>query len=180
MLGDIDIRCDVPKYRMFHDGVLKEEIGDLKECWQDDFVTFVIGCSFSFEEALIKEGVPIRHIEMGRNVPMFNTSVLNESNGIFGGNLVVSMRPLTPENAMRAQEITSRYSKVHGGPVHLGIPAAIGITDINKPDYGDAVEIKEGEIPVFWACGVTPQNAVMDAKPDVCITHSPGYMLVLD
>ena len=111
---------------------------------------------------------------------MFNTSVQNEKNGIFGGNLVVSMRPLTPENAKRAQEITSRYSKVHGEPVHLGDPAAIGITDINKPDYGDAVEIKEGEIPVFWACGVTPQNAVMDAKPDICITHSPGYMLVLD
>jgi len=177
---DLDIRTDVSRYRIFEDGVLKEEPADLKGVWRDDLVTFVLGCSFSFEEALIEAGLPLRYVEEGTNVPMFRTSVDTAPAGPFRGKLVVTMRPFKPADAIRAIEITARYPRVHGSPVHIGFPEKIGIENLAEPWAGDPTEVKEGEIPLFWACGITPQSVVMDAKPSLCITHSPGHMLVTD
>ena len=211
----VDIRTDLPKYRVFRDGVLKHEVNSLNglspeilghsvdtdldestpksdSLWQNDFVTFVIGCSFSFEEALLRNNVPVRHIEQKRNVPMYVTNIATEKSGIFEGPLVVSMRPMSVGDSIKAIEITSKYPKVHGSPIYVGKPEAsgillttlsmpaLGIANINQPDYGDAVDIRENEVCVFWACGVTPQVAITNAKPKVCITHAPGCMLVLD
>jgi uncharacterized protein YcsI (UPF0317 family) len=177
---DIDIRTDIPRYRVWKDGVLVEEPVDVRHVWRDDLVSFLIGCSFSFEEAMLDNGLPVRHIEQGCNVPMYRSNVPTVPAGRFSGPLVVSMRPLKPADAIRAIQVTSRFPSVHGAPVHFGDPAAIGIADINRPDYGDPVEIRPGEVPVFWACGVTPQSVVAAVKPAFCITHAPGHMLVTD
>jgi uncharacterized protein YcsI (UPF0317 family) len=177
---DIDIRTDVPRYRVWRHGELVEEPTDVRHVWRDDLVSFAIGCSFSFEEALIEDGIEVRHIACGCNVPMYRTSIPCVPAGVFHGPLVVSMRPLKPADAIRAVQITSRFPSVHGAPVHLGKPEMIGITDIGKPDYGDPVPIGADELPVFWACGVTPQAAVAAVKPDFCITHAPGAMLITD
>ena len=176
----IDVRTDVPGYCVFHDGVLVEEVSNLTKIWRDDLVTFVLGCSFSFEEALIEAGMSLRHIAQGKNVAMYRTNLPLQSAGPFGGTMVVSMRPLKPADAKRAVEITGRFPKVHGAPVHIGDPAIIGIADIARPDWGDAVEIMADEVPVFWACGVTPQQAIFQARPTLAITHRPGSMLVTD
>jgi uncharacterized protein YcsI (UPF0317 family) len=178
--ADLDIRTDVPRYRVFRNGELETEVADLRDLWRDDLVSFVLGCSFSFEEALMKAGLPLRYVEQGRNVPMYRTSIDTAPAGRFRGKLVVSMRPFRPADAIRAIEITSRYPRVHGSPVHLGDPRLIGIDDLQKPWVGDATEVKEDELPLFWACGVTPQSVVLDAKPSLCITHAPGHMLVSD
>ena len=178
--ADLDIRTDVPRYRIFRNGILQEEVADLEAVWRDDLVTFVLGCSFSFEEALMKAGLPLRYVEQGRNVPMYRTSLETVPAGPFHGKLVVSMRPFTPADAIRAIEITSRYPRVHGSPVHMGFPERIGIADLAHPWAGDATEVREGELPLFWACGITPQSVVLEAKPSLCITHSPGHMLVTD
>jgi len=177
---DFDIRSDVPKYRIWRDGLLTEEVTDISHVWRDDLVTFLLGCSFSFEEALVADGLEIRNISEQKNVPMYNTNIACEAAGRFSSNMVVSMRPFTPKDAIRMIQICSRFPSVHGAPVHFGDPAAIGIKDINTPDYGEAVTIKAGEVPVFTACGVTPQAAIMQAKPQFCITHSPGHMVVSD
>lgn len=155
---DIDIRSDIPRYRVWQNGELVAEPTDVRDWWRDDLVSFLIGCSFSFEEAMLDNGLPVRHIEQGCNVPMYRTSIPTHAAGVFGGPLVVSMRPLKAADAIRAIQVTSRFPSVHGAPVHLGDPALIGIADINRPDYGDPVEIRPGEMPVFWACGVTPQS----------------------
>ena len=175
-----DIARDIPKYRLYEHGVLTGEFDSVDHLWRDDFVSFLIGCSFSFEAELLAAGIPVRQIEEGRNVPMYLTNIPLQPAGIFHGNMVVSMRPMTPEQAIKATVITSQMPRVHGKPVHIGDPAAIGIRDINKPDFGDSVTIREGEIPVFWPCGVTPQAAVMAAKPPIVITHAPGYMMITD
>ncbi len=177
---DLDIRTDIPRYRVWRDGQLVEEPTDIMAHWRDDLVAFVIGCSFSFEEALIADGLKIRHIEEGRNVPMYRTNVPCASAGPFAGPLVVSMRPFKPADAIRAIQITTRFPAVHGAPVHFDKPEMIGIKDISKPDYGDAVSIQPDEVPVFWACGVTPQSVILQSRPDFAITHAPGYMLVTD
>jgi uncharacterized protein YcsI (UPF0317 family) len=177
---DLDIRTDVPRYRIFREGQLEAEVDDLRSAWRNDLVTFVLGCSFSFEEALIKGGLPLRYVEEGRNVPMYRTSVDTVPAGRFRGKLVVSMRPFKPADAIRAIEITSRYPRVHGSPVHLGDPRAIGIEDLQRPWAGDPTEVRAGEVPLFWACGITPQSVLLDAKPSLCITHAPGHMLVTD
>lgn len=177
---DLDIRSDLPRYRVWRDGELVAEPADIREFWRDDLVSFLIGCSFSFEEAMLAAELPVRHIEQGRNVPMYRTSIATTPAGRFSGPLVVSMRPLTPADAIRAVQVTARFPSVHGAPVHLGDPAAIGIRDIAAPDYGDPVEIRPGEIPVFWACGVTPQAVIANVRSGFCITHAPGYMLVTD
>ena len=177
---DIDIRSDVPGYRLFEKGELKQELTDIKSLWRDDLVTFVLGCSFSFEEALIADGIEIRNLTENKNVPMYRTTLACKSAGRFSGDTVVSMRPMLAKDAIRAIQICSRFPSVHGAPIHFGQPELIGINDINKPDYGDAVNIKANEIPVFWACGVTPQLALEQTKPPFCITHSPGKMLVTD
>ena len=175
-----DLRTDVPRYRIFRDGELADEPTDASEHWRDDLVAFLIGCSFTFERALEAEGLPIRHVEQGVNVPMYRTSVDCTPAGRFSGPLVVSMRPMTPEQAEHAAEITARFPDVHGAPVHAGDPAEIGIDDLGAPDYGDAVELRDGEIPVFWACGVTPQAVAVASRPELMITHAPGHMFVSD
>jgi len=176
----IDMRTDLPRYRIWRDGRLDAEPIDIRDLWQDDFVSFVLGCSFSFEQALIDEGLRLRHVEQGRNVAMFRTNLQTTAAGPFSGPLVVTMRPLRAADAIRAVQITSRYPAVHGAPVHLGDPALIGIADLAQPDYGDAVEVRPDELPVFWACGVTPQAALVQAAPPLAITHAPGSMLVTD
>lgn len=178
--GDLDVRTDLPQYRVWQHGRLVAEPYDLQAIWRDDLVTFAIGCSFSFERALLAAGVPLRHVAHRDNVAMFRTGLQTTPAGIFHGPMVVTMRPLSPADAVRAVQITSRFTNVHGAPVHIGDPAAIGIDDISRPDFGDPVEVNAGELPVFWACGVTPQAAVMAARPEFCITHAPGCMLVTD
>ena len=177
---DLDIRTDLPRYRVWRDGEVVEEPTDILAHWRDDLVAFVLGCSYSFEEALLAEGLPIRHIERKLRVPMYRTNIACGSAGPFAGPMVVSMRPFKPADAIRAVQITSRFPSVHGAPVHLGHPRSIGITDIDKPDYGDAVPVGADEIPVFWACGVTPQSVIAAAKVPFAITHAPGLMLVTD
>ena len=177
---DIDIRTDVPKYKVFRNGDYQDLVTDITDIWQDDFVTFVLGCSFSFEEALIEDGIEIRHITKGSTVPMFRSNIQAVPAGPFTGEYVVSMRPMKAKDAIRAIEITSRFPEAHGTPVHLGDPRQIGIQDISTPDFGDPIAIESDEIPVFWACGVTPQVAISNAKPSICITHAPGYMLITD
>jgi uncharacterized protein YcsI (UPF0317 family) len=177
---DLDIRTDVPGYRVFRDGEHVEDVADIGRLWREDLVAFVLGCSFSFEEALIEAGVPLRHIAEGRGVPMYLTNIETAPAGPFRGPLVVSMRPFTPADAIRAIQITSRFPSVHGAPVHLGKPELIGIEDLERPWVGERTEVKSDELPVFWACGVTPQSAVRQARPPLCITHVPGHMLVTD
>ena len=177
---DVDIRTDVSGYRVFRDGKLTGEVADIRDLWRPDLVTFILGCSFSFEQALMEAGLRLRYVDEGKNVPMFRTNVDTVPAGRFRGKLVVSMRPFKPAEAIRAVEITSRYPRVHGSPVHLGRPDLIGISDLNKPWAGDASTVRADELPVFWACGITPQSVVLDAKPSFCITHTPGHMLVTD
>ncbi len=175
-----DLRTDVPRYRVWRDGELVDEPTDATEHWREDLVAFLIGCSFTFERALLADGLPIRHLEQGVNVPMYRTSRDCVPAGRFSGPLVVSMRPMRPDQAIRATQITSRYGPVHGAPVHLGSPAELGIADLARPDYGDPVELCEGELPVFWACGVTPQAVAVASRPELMITHAPGHMFVTD
>ncbi|MGF6947865.1 uncharacterized protein YcsI (UPF0317 family) [Neobacillus sp. B4I6] len=175
-----DLRFDLPKYRIYKKGVLVEELNDIGEYWKDNMVAFLIGCSFTFENSLIENGLVIRHIEENRNVPMYITNIPCQPAGVFQGNLVVSMRPFLASDAIRAVEVTSRFPAVHGSPVHIGNPEEIGIQNLAKPDFGDSVTVKEGELPVFWACGVTPQSVAMSSKPDLMITHAPGHMFITD
>lgn len=178
--ADSDIAKDLPKYRIYEKGELIGEYTDVEEFWRDDLVSFLIGCSFSFESALLSAGVPVRHIEENKNVPMFITDIDTVPAGMFSGKTVVSMRPLKASDAIKAVQITSDMPRVHGAPIHIGDPALIGIKNINNPDFGDAVTINADELPVFWCCGVTPQAAVLNSKPDFAITHSPGHMFITD
>ncbi|MFS0468872.1 putative hydro-lyase, partial [Corynebacterium striatum] len=180
LLAGGDIRTDIPGYRIFRDGELTDSVEDATEFWAEDMVTFLIGCSFTFESALQENGITLAHIEQGRNVSMYSTNIPTTPAGIFSGPLVVSMRPILASQVADAVRITSRYPSVHGAPVHVGNPKDIGISDLSRPDFGDAVDIPEGHIPVFWACGVTPQAVVMNSKPRLAITHQPGKMLVTD
>lgn len=177
---DLDIRTDIPSYRVWKDGELVAEPTDIKSVWRDDLVSFLLGCSFSFEQALVEAGIPIRHIEQGCNVPMYRTNIQTESAGVFHGPMVVTMRPMKPADVVRAVQVTSRFPRVHGAPVHIGLPHLIGIDDLDRPQFGDPVEVRADELPVFWACGVTPQSVAMAAKPPFCITHAPGAMLITD
>lgn len=177
---DGDLRYDLPGYRVYRHGELVEEVSDISALWQDDFVSFLIGCSFSFEGALIDAGIPLRHVEQQRNVAMFVTSIPCQPAGQFSGNMVVSMRPVRSRDVARAVEISARYPQVHGAPVHVGHPEAIGIVDLMRPDFGDAVVLANDEVPVFWACGVTPQVIACQSRTALCITHAPGKMFVTD
>ncbi len=178
--GDMDLRTDLPGYYLYRDGQLADQPDHLHELWRDDLVAFAIGCSFSFEQQLMDAGIPLRHIEQNKNVAMYRTSIANQAAGPFGASMVVSMRPMKARDAIRAIQITSRFPAVHGAPVHIGNPAEIGIADLARPDFGDAVAILADELPVFWACGVTPQEAIRGARLPLVITHKPGYMLVTD
>ena len=173
-----DIRSDVPRYRVFRDGQMVDEVTDIKDLWREDFVSFLLGCSFTFEAAMVEAGIPLWHWETGKNVSMFVTNIDTIPAGAFSGPMVVSMRPIHHKQVVRSVQITSRFSGAHGAPVHIGNPEAIGIKDINRPDYGDAAEFKEGQVPVFWACGVTPQAVALKSKPPFMITHAPGHMFI--
>jgi uncharacterized protein YcsI (UPF0317 family) len=177
---DIDLRTDFAKYRIFRDGKCVDEVIDIRDLWQDDMVGFVLGCSYSFEQALMDEGLPMRHIENGTKVPIYMTNIETVPAGPFHGPMIVSMRPFSPEDAIRATEITARFPNVHGAPVHVGDPAQIGIDNIMTPYSGSTPDIRDGEVPVFWACGVTPQSVVEQARPPLCITHMAGHMLITD
>ncbi|SDN04652.1 Uncharacterized protein YcsI, UPF0317 family [Psychrobacillus sp. OK028] len=177
---DADIRTDIPKYRIYKDGVYIKEVTDITDYWENDMVAFLIGCSFTFETPLLEAGISIRHIDENCNVPMYKTNIACAKAGIFEGPTVVSMRPMTSVDAIRAIQITSKFPGVHGAPIHIGDPSQIGIADISNPDFGDSVTIKDGEIPVFWACGVTPQAVAMQSKPSIMITHAPGCMFISD
>lgn len=175
-----DIRTDIAKYRIYKYGELVDEVTDITDYWEDDMVGFLIGCSFTFENALLNNDISIRHIEEDCNVPMYKTNIPCVEAGIFHGKMVVSMRPLPQKDVVRAVQVTSRFPAVHGGPIHIGDPSVIGIHDVHQPDFGDAVPIREGEVPVFWACGVTPQSIAMETKPAIMITHAPGHMFITD
>lgn len=180
-LGEnIDLRTDLPRYRVFEHGIEVGEVTDIRDRWHDDLVGFAIGCSYSFEEALLQAGLRLRHLDDGTKVPVYRTSIETVPAGPFRGPVLVSMRPYRPADAIRAIQVTSRFPDVHGAPLHFGDPAAIGIDDITRPFSGTAPDIRPGEVPVFWACGVTPQAAMEFAKPPLCITHKPGHMLVTD
>ena len=175
-----DIRTDIALYRVYQDGKFTAETEDIKEYWNSESVSFLLGCSFTFETALIRAGIALRHIDEGQNVPMYVTSIPTAPAGMFHGPMVVSMRPIPRDKVVKAVQITSRFPGVHGAPVQIGEPEIIGITDLSKPDYGDPVAIRENEIPVFWACGVTPQAVALESKPVQMITHSPGHMFITD
>jgi uncharacterized protein YcsI (UPF0317 family) len=175
-----DIRSDVPSYRIYERGRLVDEVTDISEHWRDDAVAFLLGCSFTFEEALIRAGIPVRHQEVGCTVPMYRTGRQCRPAGPFHGRMVVSMRPIPAELVGRAVQITARTPAAHGAPLHVGEATALGITDVGRPDYGDPVPIRSGEVPVFWGCGVTPQSVALDSEPEWMITHSPGRMFVTD
>jgi uncharacterized protein YcsI (UPF0317 family) len=175
-----DLRTELPRYCVYRQGILIAEPTDLCAAWRDDLVAFLLGCSFTFESALLEAGLPIRHLEAGCNVPMYRTIRACRPAGVFKGPMVVSMRPMTPEQTVKAVEICSRFPRAHGAPIHFGDPSALGISDLSKPDFGDPVGIRAGEVPVFWACGVTPQAVAMEIKPELLITHKPGHMFLTD
>lgn len=177
---DCDIATDFPKYRIYRHGELVEEVADVSAYWRDDLVSFVIGCSFSFESELVEAGIEMRHNTMGRNVSMYLTGVDCVPAGSMSGKMVMSMRPIPHDQIVKAVQLSGAIPKVHGAPLHIGDPAAIGVKDIAHPEFGDPVDIREGEVPVFWACGVTPQSIVMNSKPEFAITHAPGCMLITD
>ncbi len=177
---DLDIRTDLSSYRVFRDGEYDGDVVSIEDLWRDDFVVFALGCSFSFEEPLVDAGLRLRHWEDGSVCPMFLTDIDCAPAGRFSGKMVVSMRPFTPADAVKAVQITSRYPRVHGAPVHLGMPELIGIEDIGRAWQGDDPMLAPDEMPVFWACGVTPQVAVRSARPPLAVTHTPAHMLVTD
>ena len=175
-----DLRTDVPRYRIYKDGVMADEVTDVTPFWRDDLVAFLLGCSFTFEWALLDAGIAMRHIDEGKNVAMWKTSTACRPAGRFHGPMVVSMRPIPAHQVGKAVTASARFPNAHGAPVHVGDPAAIGIADVTKPDWGDFVGIRAGEIPVFWACGVTPQAVALASRPPFMITHSPGHMFITD
>lgn len=177
---DADVRTDLPAYRVYHRGKLEAEVSDILSLWREDAVAFLIGCSFTFEAALSEAGVPLRHVELGRNVPMYKTSLELRSAGPFHGRMVVSMRPIPAGLVSRAARVSARYPAMHGAPIHVGAPEAIGIANPDRPDYGDLVPARPGDIPVYWACGVTPQAVAVTSRPEWMICHSPGKMFVTD
>lgn len=178
--ADMDLRIDVPRYNVYRDGVLDASVTDLKTLWQEDWVAFAIGCSFTFERALMEADIAMRHVEQDRTVPMFITNRQTVPSGAFHGAMVASMRPIAEPDVDRAKVISTRYPLAHGAPIHIGDPQELGIADLNAPNWGDQLDVLPGEVPVFWACGVTPQVAITNAKPAICVTHAPGSMLITD
>ncbi|NDD27478.1 MAG: putative hydro-lyase [Proteobacteria bacterium] len=180
MARDTDLRTDVPRYWVFENGEKVAEAGDVRRWWCEDLTAFLLGCSFTFEWALQQAGLRLLHVEQNRNVAMYRTSLRLATVEPFGGTMVVSMRWFEPAQAAQAARISARFPRMHGAPVHIGDPAAIGIDDIGRPDFGDPVEAPPGFVPVFWPCGVTSQTAALTARPQIAICHAPGHMLLLD
>ncbi|MDP8950239.1 MAG: putative hydro-lyase [Actinomycetota bacterium] len=180
MAPEADLRTDLPKYRVYENGELADEPTDIRSYWRDDLVSFLIGCSFTFEAALLDAGLRLAHLDQGRNVPMYVTDRECVPSGPFSGPMVVSMRPYRPDEVPLAVAVSGRYPTMHGVPVHVGDPEGLGVRDLGEPEFGDSISIREDEVPVFWACGVTPQVVAMETKPPLMITHSPGHMFVTD
>ena len=180
MAPDADLRTDVPKYRVYEGGELVDEPTDIEFYWEDGLVSFLIGCSFTFETALLEAGLSIAHQNQGRNVPMYVTNRECTPSGPFSGPMVVSMRPYKPEEIPMAVSASGRYPTMHGAPVHVGSPESLGVKDLDEPEFGESISMDEDQTPVFWACGVTPQAVAMSARPPLMITHSPGHMFVTD
>ena len=179
-LGDIDIRTDIPSYNVYRDGALVGSQDNMLDLWREDSVAFALGCSFTFEQALVDAGIRMKHIEMNRTVPMYATSIELKQVGPYKGGMVVSMRPIRRDQVDLAIEVTGAFPHAHGAPVHVGNPSAIGIRNVDAPDWGEPAQFDDGDVAVFWACGVTPQNVVIHARPPLCVTHTPGRMLVTD
>lgn len=177
---DIDIRHDVPRYRVFRDGAMVDEPTDIADIWTEDLVTVALGCSFTFENALVRAGIPVRHLETGRNVPMYRSNIALTPAGPFGGEMVITMRPVPESRVRDAYAISGAYPQAHGAPIGQGDPLGVGIRDLAAPEWGEPVEVREGEVPLYWACGVTPQNVLLRAKLPFVITHAPGHMLIAD
>lgn len=175
-----DLRTDLPRYRIFEQGELKTEVGDVVDIFHEDMVSFLLGCSFSFESALVAAGLPVRNLDEEKNISMYITNRTCQPAGAFSAPLVVTMRPMRPEEAVRAVQVTTRFHLTHGAPIHLGSPKEIGVGDLSRPDFGDPVTIRPGEIPVFWACGVTAILAATSIPLPLVITHAPGHMFVSD
>lgn len=180
LAADADIRFDIPRYRIYREGRFVAEVNDLRRLWRDDLVAFLLGCSFGFDGALLSAGLPVRHVEQGRNVPMFRTNRPCVAVGPFRGNLVVTCRPMPAALVEQAVAISARYPLLHGAPVQIGDPEALGIADLNRPDWGEPVVAQPGDVPMFWACGVTPQAVALESRVSLMITHAPGHMLVAD
>lgn len=178
MAPNADLRTDVPKYRVYENGALMEEPPDIRERWREDLVSFLIGCSFTFERALLEAGLRLAHLDQGRNVPMYETNRECLPSGPFAGPMVVSMRPYRADEVPLAVTVSGRYPTMHGAPVHVGDPDSLGIRDVDEPEFGESVSMDEDQVPVFWACGVTPQAVAMKARLPLVITHSPGHMFV--
>ena len=177
---DADLRTDLPRYRVWRHGELIDEPTEVTHVWRNDLVTFLIGCSFTFEAALAEAGIPLRHLAQGRTVPMYLTNRTCRPAGRFAGPMVVSMRPVPADLVATAVRVTAAVPAVHGAPVHVGAPDALGIADLDKPDFGEAVDVEPGDVPVFWACGVTPQAALIESRLPFAITHAPAHMLITD
>jgi len=175
-----DLRTDIPRYRIYKDGVMADEVADVTPYWRDDLVAFLLGCSFTFEWALLEAGIDLWHVKHGKNVAMFPTSIQCRPAGVFHGPTVVSMRPIPSAQLSKAVAASARFPNAHGAPIHIGDPKAIGIDDIAAPPWGDAQHFGPGDVPVFWACGVTPQAVALASKPPFMITHSPGHMFITD
>jgi uncharacterized protein YcsI (UPF0317 family) len=177
---DIDIRSDVPAYNIYRHGRLDGTATDIRDLWSEDMVAFALGCSFTFEHALMQAGIPLWHVAHDTTVPMFRTLLPCVPAGPFRSNMVVSMRAIEPDRVDEAIALSRRYPLAHGAPVHVGDPSALGIADLSHPDWGDPAPVTGDQVPVFWACGVTPQAAIEAAAPPLCITHKPGHMLITD
>jgi uncharacterized protein YcsI (UPF0317 family) len=175
-----DLRTDIPKYRVYKHGELVAETTDITEWWRDDFVGFLLGCSLTFENAMLKAGLPLRHLEANTRIPVYISGIECEPAGEFSGPMVVSMRPIPAHLVPRAVQVTTRYARAHGAPIHIGDPAAIGIKDLDRVDFGDPPVMRPGDVPCFWACGITPQAVAMRVKPDILISHAPEHMFVSD
>ena len=175
-----DLRIDVPRYRIYRDGRFAEDVDDLMDLWREDTVGFLLGCSFTFEAAMERAGIPMRHLEVGGTVPMYRTNRQTVPAGPFRGPLVVTMRPIPAQQVHLAVEVTGRYARAHGEPVHVGDPAQLGIADLDRPDWAPPIPLQPGDVPVFWACGVTPQAAIEEAGVDLIFTHLPAHMFVTD
>ncbi len=178
--SDLDVRTDIPAYNIYRNGELSDERTHIADIWQDDLVVFALGCSFTFEHALMRNNIPVWHIQHNTTVPMFRSNIDTVAAGPFKGKMAVSMRAIPEDRVLDAVEVSRQYPLAHGAPVYWGDPGKIGIEDISKPDWGDPAPVNDGEIPVFWACGVTPQIAIEQAKLPICITHKPGHMLITD
>jgi len=175
-----DVRTDIPRYRIYQKGKCVAQVENISEYWRKDLVAFLIGCSYTFENALLNANIPLAHIRNGMGVPVYITNIQCKPAGVFSGPMVVSMRPIPQHLVVRAVQVTSRFPATHGAPVHIGDPEKIGISDLNAMNWGDKPRMEKSDVPVFWACGVTPQAVAMEAKPELMITHAAGHMFISD